>query len=493
MAGGVYQQQLTVPVLSLPRAQNVDVSSGIEAVAQAQRQREARHLNEMRLEAATQLESLQAEAEAVPFDQRKAFFDQGAQKLRGDFDKKFGFLDMDLRGGFHDEWGRMFALKGIEVNASAKKGEADHNYATMEGVIAKMEGQAARASSPKERAFFVEQIGATLHDALATGAIDETKAGDVGRESLRRIDKNVLSAMIEDPNRGPNEALRALHANEFGNLKEEDRLAMIERAERKIQHTVAMSDHADIVNERNRKRMGETIAKEGFDLLAAGKMTEDWITKNRPILDTSDFRMLRQGMQEGGGAESSDALASIYRKVYVDNADVSGEVLSAMTNRQINASTAKSLLDENKNNTPARQAKTYLTTYLKPSDVNDSPAASQSYAEAVAEFDRRFAQDPNQDAMDLARKVIGRNSVVQFDKMTLVMPLPDYAVGGRKDFDEKKTQAATVAAFLARHNNDRAAAVADPAFKVEARKIAAWAEAARKLRAAQDAAKGATK
>lgn len=486
----VYQSQITVPVIEVPQAQRVDVSSGLLQAAQVQRQREARQANEMRLEAAQKLEQLKGEADALPFDQRQAYFETNAQKIKGEFGKKFGPLEWDAKGAFHDEFDQMFGLKSIDVQASAKKGEEEHNYAVMDETLRLLEGNAARAGSEQQRQFFMSKAGETIANGRLTGAINEVQATDLGQKFKRNVEFNQVRGLIEsDPSRG----LQALQTNTFTNLKEEDRLNLMSRAESKIQHQVMLADKADRDNERRRKQMGEVLAKEGWELIDKAQMTDEWMAANLPLLDKDDQKVFREKMREGGSPESAKAISSLLSDVYSDGADVREKVMGALDRREINASMARSLLEENKNNTPARQAKTYLTTYLKPSDVNDSPAAAQSYAEAVAEFDRRFAQDPKQDAMELARTVIGRNSVVQFDKMTLVMPLPDYAVGGRKDFDEKKTQAATVAAYMARHNNDRAAVNADPAFKAEARKISAWAEAARKLRAAQEAAKGAPK
>lgn len=483
----VYQSQMSVPVIDAPRVQRVDVSSGLEQAAVVQRQREARQANELRLEAMKSLTELRGQAETLPFDQREAYFEKNGQRIKGEFGKKFGALDFDAKAMFDQEFDQMFGLQSVDVLQSARKGEKDHNYAVMDETLLGLEGEASRAGSDAQRAFFLSKAGETIANGVLTGAIDEKQAADLGQKFKRGVDMNAVRALIE---RDPNDGLLALSQNKFTNLREEDRLAMIERAERKLQHQASMETASIARAEKQRKLLGEAIAKEGFDLVAKGQLTEGWLTQNRAVLDTSDYRMLVEASQEGGGVESSQALTDIYRKVYVEGADVSGEVLDALARKQIRASTAKALLDESKANTPARRAKSFITQYLKPSDINPTPAAAQQFAEAMAEFDRLFGANPKQDAMDLARKVVQRNSFIEFDQLTAIMPLPDYAVGGRRAFDEKATRAAATRAFMTKHGGNMEAVRRDPAFKAEVSKIDAFAEATRKLEAGQQTVTG---
>lgn len=326
-------------------------------------------------------------------------------------------------------------------------------------------------------------------DAITASGVPIDVADKMRRNGSDQLAVSLAQGMIR---RDPFSAIQAIQTDKRFTTLDPDKLeALIRGSESAIQHKAAMADHAAAMSERNRRLIGDQVAKEGFDLIAKGQMTEDWMTANQRVLDTSDYRMLRNGMQEGGGTSSAGALSDLYKRIYVDNVDASGEILSAMRLRTITTTEGQRLLNENQGATPVKRAKAYVTQYLQPTDANPDPAAKQRFAEAIAEFDRFFAEDPKQDPMDLASKIVERNAIINLQNTALVAPLPDHAVGGRTDFNSKATMAATTRAFMAKHGNDQAAVAADPAFKRELNKIKIWSDAiARQKAAAAQRAKG---
>lgn len=490
----IYRPQLRIPVLDAPRfesGQNAReltgaIGLGLEA-----------HDRQQKEEAQTWTAMQVASARRQWSEKIQKAHDEGevgdgfANQTEAEFQK---YRQEALKGAPNAHAKRMvtLGLEGVQNDVFADAGRIEAK-ARMSRVVGQVEktlndwgNVLQRDPSQIDKAW--EETGATVAGLSVPVEIKQKLENQRGSLALWAIQ----GAGRDDPSK----ALQLLNSGKYDkfNLDADRRNALVSFLDGRIQHQAAMADHAAVVAERNRKLAGDQIAKEGFDLLAKGQMTEEWMNENRRTLDTADYRMLRQGMQEGGGTDNAEALAKLYTDIYIDGIDTSQNIVAGMRRGAITAQTAKSLLDENKAVTPAKRARAFIAQYLKPSDLNPAPGAPQAFAEAMAEFDRFYAQDPKQDPMELARKVVQRNAVVQFDRMTVVKPLPKYAVGGRQDLDVKGTKAATYNAFLAKHNGDKAALAKDPEYLREARSIKEWEEALKQFKSATDTSKpGATK
>jgi len=472
-----------------------------QAVEQERNRMRATKLGEARLQTATQLEELQFEAEKQPWDQRAAFFEQGAMRIRAEAEKGLGG-DAVMRSAFAEDWGRSFQPRNMEVRHSARKGEIDHHGALLDSSLTVFARQASQAGDQRLAQFVKDQAAVTIADAQQGGFITETEAGNRLREFARTVERNRVTAMIADPSKGgPNGAVRALSdLNQFQNLREEDRLMLVGRAESKLQHQVTMAEAAASRAERQRRIMGDQLAKDGWDHIAKGTMTDDWLTESKATLDSSDYRALVAATQGGGGADSSELIADTYRKLYVDGEDVSGDVLQGLRNRVITPDTAKTLLDENKQTqgtkSPARLGREYITTYLKPGELNPAIGAPERLANAMQEFDDTLRENPKMSAAQIRRLAAGiakRYSIINREAITVTLPTPRFAAGERNSFDIQKTRAATVKNYLAKHGGDKEALRRDPEYVREIKNIKLWEEARENAAAAARAAEEAEK
>lgn len=485
----IYRPQIRVPTLDAPR-----VETG----------QNARELTAAIGEAATSFDNLQKqEAQTWTAMQTASARRQWSEKI----------LKADEEGSIQDGFANQTEAEFQKYTQEAIQNAPNHYAKEMaqlsfEGIQNDVFADAAKVESSARRVRIVGQVEKTLNDwgnvlqrdpgqlekAWAeTGAvIGGLKVPAEMKQKLENQRGDLALWAIQGAGRNdPSRALQLLNSGKYDayGLDADRRNALVSYLDGRIQHQAAMADHAAAVSERNRRLAGDQIAKDGFDLLAKGQLTDDWMDQNRRTLDTSDYRMLRQGMQEGGGVDGAEALTSLYTKIYVDNVDASQDIISGMRRGAINPQTAKSLLDENKAATPVKRAKSFVAQYLKPSDINPTPAGAQQFAEAMSEFDRFYSADPKQDPMELARKVVQRNAIINFDGMTAIMPLPRYAVGGRQDLDVKATKAQTFKTFLAKHNGDKAAMARDPEYLREAKTIKSWEDATNRLKSATDASK----
>ena len=323
-------------------------------------------------------------------------------------------------------------------------------------------------------------------DAITASGVPIDVADKMRRNGKDQLAVSLAQGMIR---RNPFQALQSLQADPRFTTLDPDKLeSLIRSSESAIQHKAAMADHAAAQSERNRRIMGDQVSKEGWDLLAKGQMTEEWMDQYRSTLDASDYKMLRQGMQEGGSVGSRTVQTSIFEKIY-SGVDASDEIMAGFKNGDINPQLARSLLDENKDMSPAKKAKSFITQYLKPSDLMYSGTQAQSYAEALSEFDRLYAQDPKQDPLELARIVVKRNALADMQGITAVAPLPSpqYTVGDRNQLDIKATKKKIWDAFKKKYNGDQAAMRQDKDFLREMRNLKAFEDAYSRNAAAQAA------
>jgi hypothetical protein len=179
----------------------------------------------------------------------------------------------------------------------------------------------------------------------------------------------------------------------------------------------------------------------------------------------------------------------LLQDVYTNGVDASGDILAAAARGDLDMGDARSLLNENQAATPAKRAKSFITQYLKPSDINPSAVQAQSFAEAIADFDRLHAENPKQDPMELARVVIKRNALADMQSLTAIatLPSPQYTVGDRNQLDIKATKKKIWDAFKKKYNGDQAAMKQDKDFLREMRNLKAFEDAYSRNAAAQAA------
>jgi hypothetical protein len=324
-------------------------------------------------------------------------------------------------------------------------------------------------------------------DAITASGVPIDVADKMRRNGKDQLAVSLAQGMIR---RNPFQALQSLQTDARFTTLDPDKLeSLIRSSESAIQHKAAMADHAASVAERNRRLTGDQVSKEGWDLLAKGQMTEEWMDANRTVLDSSDYKMLRQGMQQGGSVTSRAVQLKLLQDVYTNGVDASGDILAAASRGDLDMADARSLLNENQAATPSKKAKSFITQYLKPSDINPSAVQAQSYAEAIAEFDRLYAENPKQDPMDLARMVVKRNALADMQNITAVAPLPSpqYTVGDRNQLDIKATKKKIRDAFKKKYNGDREAMNKDRDFIREMKNLKAFEDAYSRNAAAQAA------
>lgn len=492
----IYRPQMRVPVLEGPRIQEVDVSSGVLSAAndleQSANRMRATRLNEARLNATKQLEDLEFEAEKQPWEQRHKFFEDGASRIRKDLDGGIG-RDGVLRQAFEDDWQKLYLPRNSQVKYSARKGEIDHNLAVVDESMTTFARQAAQAGDERQAQFFKDQAAVTIADAKQGGFLTDVEAGNRLREFARGVERNRARSLIEA---NPVMGLKSLQdTGKFQNLREEDRLMLVDRAQSELQHRASMAEASANRAERARRIMGDQVAKDGWDLISQGQMSPEWLTENRATLDSTDYKALIQANQSGGSKDASDLVADAYQKLYVDGEDVSGDVIHGLRNHTISPDTARGLLEENKQTqgikSPKMAAKEFITTWLKPGELNPAPGAPERLAGAMAEFDETMRTNPKLGAGEvkkLANDIVRRYSIVNRDQITVTLPTPKYAVGERNTFDIPKTKAAIARAYLNRHGGDKEKRNRDPEYIRELRNLKLWEDARTRAAAALAAA-----
>lgn len=160
--------------------------------------------------------------------------------------------------------------------------------------------------------------------------------------------------------------------------------------------------------------MNEAAAEEGDGLVRDGTLTAEWLEANAGRLSTADQRYY-QRILSGEEAVSTDL------EVYTDlreragrGEDVKSEARLALTERRIKQSDYDKILNAFESTTVRpwyKRGETYLTNFLKPSEINYNIDQAQAYALAMDDWQRWAESNPDAtiEQAEAAYRRIGQN------------------------------------------------------------------------------------
>jgi len=234
-------------------------------------------------------------------------------------------------------------------------------------------------------------------------------------------------------------------------------------------------------------------AKDGDTLIAEGGLTHEWLYANRHNLSQTDFRHFANYVdrQSNGGGTTKTWETPEAKIVYMDlwddamagELDVPTRARAAFLGGQVTKSAYDQILARQTEALDEDTTSPYLSTYkrgekylsvaLKPNDLNPKAGAHQRQAAAMEEW-RNWAESPEGQGADQATaqlkyEQIGKDyNYLNTEEFLFTWPKPTYLVGGRGDLRNVEvidaTEANTMAAFMAKHEDNLQAVVNDPEF-----------------------------
>ena len=214
--------------------------------------------------------------------------------------------------------------------------------------------------------------------------------------------------------------------------------------------------HQEAQDAKLAKAGSDAVSKQGIDLDAKGQLTPEWLHANRDVLSLEQYRYFSDQMGGGpGGAEKSNPrVFSDLLSRTIRGDDVSADAQGALLHGQLSKTDYASIVDKVAATRPgyARRGVDYLNQALDPGQLNPDPAAHQSKANALADWDEWVSAHPKADdnqAREAMTSIGQHYAIVGSNQTTLLMRAPRYLVGTRTAPDLPATSAATLKAYQA--------------------------------------------
>lgn len=308
------------------------------------------------------------------------------------------------------------------------------------------------------------------------------------RAKMERGTRDILTAgvrgMIE---KSPGAA--ADKAREYmsqGLIEAGDGQALIDAAQNEVDRQAARAEanaaRADRLAAKTLAMQQDETAKTGYEMIAAGGVSADWVIQNRDNLSPSDYRIMLGALNDP--TDQKTTVADMYRRIYLEGDDAREDIIGALESGNLSATTAKTLLDENVSNLddsfalpPVKAARDYLKNKFdayKSIMGPDGSYAAPAFADAQMNFENWLRNNPDATPIEIqtqAELEAQRAGILLSTQAISTADKPAYLKGDRNNPDLEATRLATVDAFYKRHNGDGTAVENDPQFQEEIRRI----------------------
>lgn len=204
MAGGLIipGQQLRVPTLQGPQVQRTDVSSGLQAAADAALEietridnaRNATMMNDATTGSAQEFRDLDEKVRQLPYDQKTQAYEDGAKQIRANH---LDSLPGHLKQSFTPDFERMYGSYQIHTRDDAWKGMVDHSVAQAGEASDGFARDIAFARTPQERDVAKIGLTKTWMNLVAGGQIDELQARNQIEKGLGSGELYTARQMVE--------------------------------------------------------------------------------------------------------------------------------------------------------------------------------------------------------------------------------------------------------------------------------------------------------
>ncbi len=391
-----------------------------------------------------------------------------------EFDKEAGRIAQGLktdrqRAAFQEDMAQKRAQVSRDLNRH-EYGERERFYdETDEALISSSVTAAARAAGNPERiAAEIRKQEAVLNGLAKRKGWDEAQTA----EKRIAIESKTHEAVI-------GRFLVENRYDEAGRYLATNATRMPDSAVEAMQRRVMLEEEQQYQRqERDRRRVGDDVTKQGDRLYATGALTPAWIEANRATLSPEDYRYFYRMLKGESGSGPSDPIAyADIRDRAGRGEDVRTEARELLQRGAIGASDYDRILGEVEGERPGwyKRGKEFISTSAAVSDLNPDPAAAQRKAAMINDWDEWAQSNPkatDTDARGAAERLVQEYAIVDTSKLALVKRAPQFLVGGRRAPDMEATVNATVKAY----EDGR---IDRPEFERQAALIKEWEEAMR--------------
>lgn len=282
------------------------------------------------------------------------------------------------------------------------------------------------------------QASRVYDDLYNYGVLTATEADKAQRQLVQTgLVESVRTDILLDPK----QAAAALLGNDYPDLEPEQRIRWLEQAlkasESEDRRRIAAEDRAIRLHERAEKRAGQTMAKEGDALLAAGDLSEDWIEANRELLSPGDYRYFYRQLTGADGGTTNLLLYADLRERAGQGEDVIEEARDALTGGRLKREDYDRVvaLTEQRNigqRQPdwARRGGDFIKDALRPSDLNYEGTQAIVYANANSDWLDWVEKNPEAgpaEGLAYAKRLVNEYQLADASKLTVTLRKPRFA------------------------------------------------------------------
>ena len=391
---------------------------------------------------------------------------------------------------FEAVFGQHVERTAIQVQSNAHKKQIDHSEATMLTELDELTRAHGNSTTDLQRDMIVDAAKELVAGRVASGVITQVK----GTQRMRGFASGITETQVrQDLFADPQATETALLKGAYPELSPEKRVVWLERATAKVEADRARSvrdgDRQEREAEKALKLAQEQTAKDGWQLLAKNELTLDWVVGNEAKLSKSDYRALLDKLtgDEASDDDNDDVVADLYTRVATE--DVSADAIAAFKRGELRRETMSAILSRNDKfrggqgpRDAYKRAADYIKTSLGVNEMANIPGQRRRLADAIMDFDAWTERNPDakdQDTLETARRLVREYSVMDWNRLTISLPAPDWLAGSRLAPDIEKSKQALVERFMQKHGDDRAKVAADPEYQRAVRVLRQWEAAVR--------------
>jgi hypothetical protein len=186
--------------------------------------------------------------------------------------------------------------------------------------------------------------------------------------------------------------------------------------------------------------------------------------------------------------DNNDVVADLYTRVASE--DVGADAIAAYKRGDLMRATLGAIISRNDkirgNQGPKqsyKRAADYIKTSLGVNEMANIPGQRRRLADAVMDFDAWIEANPNarsKDILETSRRIVREYSIIDWNRMSISLPMPSWFVGSRQAPDLDATKRSLVSRFMSKHGNDRDKVTADPDYQRAVSILRRWEEAVKK-------------
>ena len=412
--------------------------------AEINEKRRATKLDDLNAKATTELNNFVLSLETdTDYETQIERYDQRVQEIENRVKEEAGD-DSRLFNAWRREFTVPVTARSFDVRKRAQQGIVGKERAALDDRLYQF-SQLPGSGNPELDSYAISQGILALDNALANGFITPEEEANLRQAFQRNANMASANKAIAD---NPDAFIVAVEAGQFGNLSNEDRNDLINKARTAAE---TLDNRIRQAEERQQKEIEDATRMEGDDLVANGTLTRQWVQNHRDDLSPEQYRYLLKEVT-GGAASTNNTIYSSLLTRASSGQDVTAEVRQEYSVGNLTKEDFNKLISLSTGSGWYKRGSQFITQALRVSDLNPDPAAPQRLANAMNDWigwsqSIDVEKMSDKQAMEEAHRIVSEYSIINFQDAILTLRAPRFLVGSRNEPNLEATEDETLRAL----------------------------------------------